>query len=128
MATGGSSRRLIAGVIDEIRNAFTWRSLALMAALLACVVLLAWFATHADPRGHFFCREPTDTQILMFILALPVLMFGVIFGIGECTAWARTRHRRPLVARRHAWTAVGLLGLAIVIGIAAGIGFRHLCP
>lgn len=115
-------------VLAGIREVFNPRFLAVCAAIVLGVGALAWFSANTDPRYHAFCGKPTDVQIILYFLALPILLGTSIVGLGEATLWSRERAGRPRQARAHGLRALLLLGTAVIVALAAGLGFASLCP
>jgi hypothetical protein len=120
-------KRFFRGILTELRELVGKRTLWTMFAVAIFVVIVAWMGAHTDPRSHLPCRQPGDTEIILFFLALPILVGATIFGLGEAHQWGLLRQRRPRLARNHALRAVLFLGLAIGIGLGAAYGFALLC-
>ena len=78
-----------------------WRAVALTLVMLAGAGSVAWFAGSADPRYHSFCSRPSDTEIVLFMSALPFLAGATIVAIGELMLWSRDRKRGRRDALRH---------------------------
>jgi len=124
---GKAKGRFFGDVLAGIREVVTPRSLAVCISIALGVGLLAWFSANTDPRYHAFCGKPSDTQIILYFLALPVLLGTSVVGLGEAMLWSRDRQSHPRQARAHGWRAAGLLGIAITVALAAGLGFSSLC-
>lgn len=124
---GKAKRGFIWDVMAGIREIFTPRMVAVFTGVTLIVGALAWLSANTDPRYHAYCSKPSDLQIILYFLALPLLLGTSIVGLGEATLWARTRGSRPRAARAHGLKALALLGTAIVVAVAAGLGFASLC-
>ena len=66
---------------NELREGVNWRAVALTLVMLAGAGSVAWFAGSADPRYHSFCSRPSDTEIVLFMSALPFLAGATIVAI-----------------------------------------------
>lgn len=124
---GKAKRGFFQDVLAGIREVFTPRIVAVCTGIALIVGALAWLSANTDPRYHAYCSKPSDLQIILYFLALPLLLGTSIVGLGEATLWTRTRGTRPRAARTHGLRALALLGTAIVVAVAAGLGFASLC-
>lgn len=117
----------IAGLIHQVRAEFTRQMAWTLAGIAIPITLLAILSANTDPRFHSFCSQPSDGEILFFILALPLLVGTCIIGLGEGMLWSRYRGTAPRRARAHGRRAAILLGTAGCVAIAAGLAFTGLC-
>ena len=124
---GQSQKRFFRDMVAELRELLSGRFLAIGGAIAGCVGALVWFGTNLDPRFHSFCTKPSDTAIVLYFLALPVLLGTSIVGLGELVLWSRTRTQRPRHAGKHAWRACGLLTAAFAVVVAVAAGFASQC-
>lgn len=119
---------VIKAMVEEFRTLVSWRAVMTNTAILVGATVIAWLAAHADPRGHnTSCRDPSDLQIILFILALTLFVGAMAFGLGETVQWSlHQRAGRPHAAA-HGTRAAILMGLCSLAGVAAGYGFMALC-
>lgn len=121
-----AKRTFVRDFLAGIREVCTPGLIATYSAVVLGVGLLVWLGTKSDPRVRA-CGKPSDAQIILYFLALPVLLGTSIVGLGEASLWSRLRQGSPRRARGHGWRAAGLLAVAATIAAAAGLGFASLC-
>ena len=112
---------------NELREGVNWRAVALTLAILAGAGGVAWVAGSADPRYHSFCSRPSDTEIVLFMSALPFLTNATVIAIGELMLWSRDRKRGRRDAQRHVWRAAGFFLVAALLGAVTAWRFSSLC-
>lgn len=112
---------------NELREGVNWRAVALTLVMLAGAGSVAWFAGSADPRYHSFCSRPSDTEIVLFMSALPFLAGATIVAIGELMLWSRDRKRGRRDALRHVWRSAAFFLVAAMLGVVAIWRFSSLC-
>ena len=124
---GQAPKRFLQQVVAELRELLGWRFLTIGSSIAGCVGALVWLGANLDPRFHSFCVKPSDTAIVLYFLALPVLLGTSIVGLGELVLWSRTRTQHPRHARAHVRRACMLLAAALAVVVAVGAGFASQC-
>ena len=124
---GRTEKRFFRSMVAELRDLFSLRFLAIGGAIAGCLGALVWLGTNLDPRFHSFCTKPSDTAIVLYFLALPVLLGTSIVGVGELVLWSRIKTQHPRHARKHVQRACGLLAAAFAVAAGVAAGFASQC-